>query len=131
MRIGCDRHGASAMSTRLLPEVGKWYAHRDKGQMFQVVAVDEDGEFVEIQDFDGDVDELDLDSWFAMPLEPAEPPEDWSGPVDDVEADELDATGTNETGGRGWRVPIDELPGQPQETIEADEADDGEDRGTR
>jgi hypothetical protein len=118
------------MSTRLLPEIGKWYAHRDKGQMFQVVAVDVDGDFVELQNFDGDVDEVDLDSWFAMPLEAAEAPDDWSGPVDDVESDELGDSGAGETAGRNWRGPIDDLPAQPQETIEADEADDDEDRLT-
>ena len=31
------------MPTRLMPEIGRWYAHRDKGLVFQVVAVDEAG----------------------------------------------------------------------------------------
>jgi hypothetical protein len=112
------------MGTRMIPEVGHWYAHRDKGQMFQVVAYDEDDGYIEIQDFDGDVDELDLDSWFAMPLDPAEAPEDWSGPVDDVEAQDLsDASGT-ERSARDWRSPIDEFPAQVQEATEAEESDD-------
>jgi hypothetical protein len=112
------------MATRLIPEIGHWYAHRDKGQMFQVVAFDRDDGYVEIQDFDGDVDELDLDTWFAMPLDPAEAPEDWTGPVDDVEADNVgDASGT-ETSARDWRGPLDEIPAQFQESAEADESDD-------
>lgn len=112
------------MSTRLLPEIGNWYSHRDKGQMFQVVAVDLEEDYIEIQHFDGDVDELDLDSWHAMPLERAEAPEDWTGPVDDVETEELDPQTLGDTGSRNWRGPIDDLPAQPQEAIEADEADD-------
>lgn len=116
------------MTTRLIPEVGHWYSHRDKGQMFQVVAVDEDEGFVEIQDFDGDVDEIDLDSWFAMPIDPAEAPEDWTGPVDDVETDDLGYASQADVPARDWRAPIDELPAQPQEAIEADEADDESDR---
>jgi hypothetical protein len=80
------------MSHRLQPIVGNWYAHRDKGDVFQVVAYDEDDGTVEIQEFDGDLDEVDLDTWRAMPIEAAEPPEDWSGPVDDVEPDELGYT---------------------------------------
>ena len=119
------------MSTRLLPEIGKWYAHRDKGQLFQVVAVDAHDRSVELQDFDGGVDEVDFDGWFAMSLEAAEPPEDWTGPVDDVEADEADDAATVETDGRGWRGPIDDLPEQPQEAIEADEAEDDEERDLR
>jgi len=111
-----------------MPEVGKWYAHRDKGQMFQVVAVD--AEYVEIQDFDGDVDELDVDTWSAMPLEPAEPPEDWTGLVDDVVADDLEYGASSEASTRDWRAPVDELPAQPQELIEAEDVDE-EDRAAR
>jgi len=112
------------MGTRLIPEVGHWYAHRDKGQMFQVVAFDQDDGYVEIQDFDGDVDELDLDTWFAMPLDPAEAPEDWTGPVDDVESEEVGDSSGSEVSARGWRGPLDELPAQVQEAVESDESDD-------
>jgi hypothetical protein len=92
--------------------------------MFHVVAVDNDERVVEIQDFDGGVDEIDLDSWFAMPLDAAEPPEDWTGPVDDVEADDLGYASDTDMTARDWRGPLDELPSQPQEVIEADEADE-------
>ena len=46
------------MGNRLPPIVGNWYAHRDKGALFQVVALDEDAGTVEIQEFDGGLDEL-------------------------------------------------------------------------
>jgi len=77
------------MAQRVEPIVGGWYAHRDKGQLFQVVAMDDEDGFVELQNFDGDVDEVDMDTWYAMPLDPAEPPEDWTGPVDDLEPDDV------------------------------------------
>jgi len=112
------------MATRMFPEVGHWYAHRDKGQIFQVVAYDEDEGSVEIQDFDGDVDEVDLDTWFAMPLDPAEAPEDWTGPVDDVQPDDLGYASGTEMDARDWRGPLDEFPAQVQQAIEADESDD-------
>ena len=112
------------MSTRLLPEVGLWYAHRDKGQMFQVVAIDEEEGVVETQNFDGDVDEIDLDSWHAMPLARAEPPEDSTGPADDPDADDRGYASDTETSGRDWRGPLDELPAQPQDASESDEGDD-------
>ena len=109
------------MSTRLIPEVGRWYSHGDKGQMFQVVAVDEDEGVIETQDFDGSVDEFDYDAWFAMPLRAAEAPEDSSGAVDgddgDAFADDLDADRER----RDWRSPLDELPAQPQDAAEEDE----------
>lgn len=84
------------MGTRLHPVVGQWYSHRDKGDLFQVVAVDEEDGTVEIQEFDGALDELDLDEWYQQSLEAAEQPEDWSGPVDDVEPDEFGYTDMNE-----------------------------------
>ena len=49
------------MGNRLPPIVGNWYSHRDKGALFQVVALDEQAGTVEIQEFDGGLDEIDLD----------------------------------------------------------------------
>ena len=77
------------MGAEAEPVVGNWYQHLDKGQEFQVVAVDEESEVVEIQHFDGDVDEIELDAWYAMDLEAIEPPEDWTGPIDEIETDDL------------------------------------------
>jgi hypothetical protein len=111
------------MVIRKLPEVGQWYAHRDKGQMFQVVAFDEDEGLIELQDFDGDVDEVDLDTWWEMPLEPAEPPEDFTGPVDDVEADGL-GYADGDAHARDWRAPLDGLPAAPQDLLEPDGDDE-------
>lgn len=77
------------MGTQAEPVVGNWYQLLDQGLEFQVVAVDEENEVVEIQNFDGDVDEIELDAWYAMELENIEPPEDWTGPMDDIEEDDL------------------------------------------
>jgi hypothetical protein len=80
------------MGNRLPPVVGNWYSHRDKGALFQVVALDEDAGTVEIQEFDGGLDELDFEEWQALAVDSAAQPEDWSGPVDDVEPDEFGYT---------------------------------------
>jgi len=80
------------MGNRLPPIVGNWYAHRDKGALFQVVALDEDAGTIEIQEFDGGLDELDLDEWRALSVYGAAQPEDWGGPLDDVEPDEFGYT---------------------------------------
>lgn len=80
------------MSNRLRPLVGHWYSHLDKGYLFQVVALDEASGTIEIQEFDGGLDELDIEEWRQMQVESAAPPEDWSGPVDDVEPDEFGYT---------------------------------------
>src|SRR6185295_19239751 len=80
------------MGNRLPPIVGNWYSHRDKGALFQVVALDEEAGTIEIQEYDGDLDEIDLEEWPALPVDTAAQPEDWGGPVDDVEPDEFGYT---------------------------------------
>jgi len=71
------------------PEVGQWYRPLEKGESFMVVDIDDDTRTIDVQSFDGDLDEIDRDSWNVMALARTEPPEDWTGPVDDVERDDL------------------------------------------
>jgi hypothetical protein len=67
------------------PVAGKWYRDLEEDESFQVLSVDEDQELVEIQHLDGDIEELDLDTWAELDLEPTEEPEGWSGSGDDDE----------------------------------------------
>ena len=106
------------MTARLIPEVGQWYAHRDKGQMFQVVAVDMSGDCVEIQDSDGDVDELDLESWFAMSIETAAPPEDATGPADDPDEGEREYTLSADGAEPPWRERAEAAATTQEEALE-------------
>lgn len=96
------------MATESDPIVGNWYRDLTNKQAFEVVAADEDEGTVEIQHYDGEVEEIDLDSWYEMDIENIEPPEDWSGPFDDLEKDDLgysDATMRPED----WSGPLDDL----------------------
>ena len=95
------------MPAKWKPVVSQWYRHRDKGQRFQVTAIDKTEDMVEIQHFDGDVEELDRDSWYELDIEPIEPPEDWTGPLDDVEKDDLGYTETDMTKS-DWNEPLEE-----------------------
>jgi len=65
----------------VFPAVGMWF-HRPNGALFEVVAVDEAGGTVEIQYFDGTIDEVDFENWPAMLAAETSAPEDWSGSVD-------------------------------------------------
>jgi len=73
------------------PTVGEWY-RGVTNELFEVVAIDEEDETIEIQYFDGTVAEMDFDSWneqvLDRMLDPAGAPEDWSGAID-VEAEDL------------------------------------------
>ena len=62
--------------------IAQWYRRSDKGEAFVVTAIDETTGAIEVQTFDGDIDEIDGNSWSALPLEMIEPPEDWSGALD-------------------------------------------------
>lgn len=115
------------MAIRNTPEVGQWYAQAGRGRLLQVVAFDEEDGLVELQDFDGDIDEVDLDTWRDLQLERAEPPEDWTGPVDEVETDDLGYTAAADIAPRDWRAPLDDLPVAPQDATEADlDGDEGD-----
>ncbi len=70
------------------PVIDDWYED-ETGRRFRVLAVDEDDGTIEVQYFDGDVEEFDRDTWYQMDLESIEEPEDWTGPFDDLEADDI------------------------------------------
>ena len=86
------------------PKIGQWYSRRDKGENFVVTGIDEHAGTIEIQTFDGDLDELDQEAWWTLPLELAEEPENSTGAVE-VEPDDL---GYVETGmsRADWNEPL-------------------------
>ena len=63
------------------PVIGHWY-RSPNGNLFEVVAVDEKDATVELQFFDGTIDEVDLETWPSLLIETVGAPEDWSGSVD-------------------------------------------------
>jgi hypothetical protein len=71
------------------PQVGDWYQNQDKGEPFQVVSVDVASGTVQTQSFDGELDSIDMEDWEQIPLVTAAAPEDWTGPLDDVEPDDV------------------------------------------
>ncbi|MEQ9563023.1 MAG: DUF6763 family protein [Woeseiaceae bacterium] len=88
------------------PVIGHWY-RRSNGSLFEVVAIDEQDATVDLQYFDGTIDEIDFDRWATLFLESVGAPEDWSGSVD---MDPEDFTG--EANGElplGWHDPLEFL----------------------
>ena len=112
------------MDKDLDPIVDNWYRHLDKGQMFKVVARDETAALIELQHFDGDIEEVDLTTWRSMDLEIAAAPEDWSGSVDVVERDDL---GYSETGmsGEDWRESLQETRSDQTEAWQDTDTEEG------
>ena len=113
------------MPTSLKPVVLQWYRHLDKGQQFYVTAIDEEEGTIEIQHFDGDVEEIDFDDWHKLAIKTIEPPEYWTGPMDDVERDDLGYTETGMTP-EDWAEPLGEKGESTEAEAEAERREEEE-----
>ena len=77
------------MSRDYEPVPSQWYENVEEEESFRVLSVNEDSELVEIEYLDGDIEEIDLETWHEMDLERIEEPEGWSESDDeDVDEDE-------------------------------------------
>jgi hypothetical protein len=90
------------------PVVGEWYRRLVNGALFEVVAIDRDDGTLEVQHFDGTVEEFDLESWEEQEIEEAQPPEDWSGSVD-IEQEDFDVGHEALATGTSWNDPLTSL----------------------
>jgi len=70
------------------PVAGQWYENVEEDDSFRVLSVDEDAELVEIEYLDGEIEEIDLDTWHEMDLERIAEPEGWAAEEDDDEDEE-------------------------------------------
>ncbi|MGO9947771.1 MAG: DUF6763 family protein [Steroidobacteraceae bacterium] len=66
-------------------QVGQWYTRLDTNEVFLVTGYDDKSSTIEIQAINGDLDEIDAQNWKLQPLAFADPPEDWTQALDDVE----------------------------------------------
>jgi len=69
------------------PVAGQWYKDLEDQEVFQVLSVDPDEEIIEVQFENGDIEEIDLDTWHELDLDQVEEPEGWSGSEDDEDED--------------------------------------------
>ena len=83
------------MAREFEPVVGQWYENIDENDSFRVLSVDADAELIEVEYLDGDIEEIDLDTWAEFDLDKIEQPEGWSGEeigkAEDDEEEEKDA----------------------------------------
>jgi hypothetical protein len=116
------------MANQCEPVIEQWYLRRDKGEMFRVVAVDANDGAVDVQNFGGDVEELDREAWLDLDIELADPPENWTGPFDDIETDDLGDTESAMPRGE-WLKPLESLRSEDepwQDSRPEDERDEEE-----
>ncbi len=105
------------------PVQGQWYEDLEENEIFRVLSVDPDEEIVEIQYENGDIEEIDLDTWHELDLERAEEPEGWASDDedDDDEEEDEDEDDWDEDEDDDWDDDEDE-------DLDDDEDDDYSDR---
>jgi hypothetical protein len=72
------------------PVPGQWYEDLETSEVFQVIALDPDDEVVRIHWLEGETEELDLEDWTAMDVEPTDAPEGWVDEDEDEDEDDLE-----------------------------------------
>ncbi|EQD31639.1 hypothetical protein B1B_18028 [mine drainage metagenome] len=78
------------MSRDYEPVPGQWYENLEDEESFRVLKVDEDTELVEIEHLDGEIEEMDLETWHEMDLEQTKEPEGWAESEDEDEDEDDD-----------------------------------------
>jgi hypothetical protein len=85
--------GSNPVAREYEPVVGQWYENVEENESFRVLSIDEDAELIEIEYLDGDIEELDLETWRELDLDKIEQPEGWTGGAandDDEDEDDED-----------------------------------------
>jgi hypothetical protein len=99
------------------PVPGQWYENLEEEESFRVLTMDEDSELVEIEYLDGDIEEIDLESWHEMDLELTTEPEGWAESQEEEEDEDEDDD---------WDDDEDEDDDDLDEDEDEDEAGDRE-----
>lgn len=91
--------------------------------MFLAVAFDKDSATIELQHFDADIAEISLIRWRSVELELPDAPEDWTGPMDNIEPDDLGDSSETEMSSEDWRAPLQEVRRDESEPWESSNED--------
>ena len=84
------------MAQEIDPIAGNWYRDIDSGRLFQVVAIDEDDGMIDLQHFDGDLEQIEAGQWPDLEVELVAEPEDWTGPLDETAIGDETAEGRSD-----------------------------------
>jgi predicted dehydrogenase len=105
------------------PVQGQWYEDLEENEVFRVLSVDPDEEIIEIQYENGDIEEIDLDTWHELDLERAEEPEGWASDDEDDEDEEEEDEDEDD-----WDEDEDDDDWDDDEDEDLDDDDDYSDR---
>lgn len=75
--------------TTARPSIGSWYQD-NLGQTFCIVAYDEQEFSIDIQYYNGDIEDIDTETWSYMDAMQISAPKDWTASYDMNDQDQLD-----------------------------------------
>ena len=105
------------------PVQGKWYEDLEENEVFKVLSVDPDQELVEVQYENGDIEEIDLDTWHELDLELSQEPEGWANDTEEEKEEEDDEEEDEED----WDEDDDDWDDDDEDEDEDDDYDDRDD----
>jgi hypothetical protein len=105
------------------PVQGQWYEDLEENEIFRVLSVDPDEEIIEIQYENGDIEEIDLDTWHELDLERAEEPEGWASDDEEKEDEEEEEEDEDD-----WDEDEDDDDWDDDDDEDLDDDDDYSDR---
>jgi hypothetical protein len=108
------------------PVKGQWYEDLEENEIFKVLSLDPDQELVEVQYENGDIEEIDLDTWHELDLERAQEPEGWA--ADDTPDKEGKVEEKAEEEEEDWDEDDDEDWDDDEDDDDLDDDDDYNDR---
>jgi hypothetical protein len=91
------------------PILNNWYQDGETGRTFLVVAIDANGDSIDVQYANGDLGEYDAAAWEESAFFPIEAPEDWSAPFGDVEIEDLGYSDPDRHGVDRQEITLDDL----------------------
>ena len=91
------------------PRIGTWYLRWDRGEVFQVTGYNDTTRKASIVGYDGVSSEMDEVTWDCLSLGLADPPEDWTGPLETVDVINL---------GTAQNDPVSEDVAEPRASAE-------------
>lgn len=110
--------------SRKLPEIYQWYQHQDKGQQFYVTGIDMESRTIQVQNFDGSIDEVSFIDWNDLDVVLCSEPENWAGALDVDEPENL-GTAITDTSKEDWKDPAKEYHQTSEELLPSDDYGEG------
>ena len=72
------------------PRIDQWYLDEGSDLSFTVIEFDPEEGIIEVQYFNGEMVELNIEDWQELSLAEIEQPEEWPWPIDELEQNDPD-----------------------------------------